>query len=123
MIKVDDPEPARTEVVTVAGKYCESTDILVAGAETAPLATGDVICLPATGAYCLAMASNYNGMPRPEVVMVHDGAARVIRRRESLAIRGHFTERLDRRLRLSHLAFEVRGLAGQHGDQLSLLLA
>ena len=48
------------------------------------LETGDVIALPAAGAYCLAMASNYNGMPRPEVVLVRDGDARVMRRRETL---------------------------------------
>jgi diaminopimelate decarboxylase len=70
--------------VTIAGKYCESTDILISDIDMPALATGDVICLPAAGAYCLPMASNYNGMPRPEVVMVKDGAARVIRRRETL---------------------------------------
>lgn len=80
-----DPEGAPSGVVTVAGKYCESTDVLVTDVALPPLRPGDVICLPAAGAYCLAMASNYNGMPRPEVVMVRDGAARVIRRRETLA--------------------------------------
>ncbi|TME55979.1 MAG: diaminopimelate decarboxylase, partial [Chloroflexi bacterium] len=45
---------------------------------------GDVIAMPAAGAYNLAMASNYNGMPRPEVVMVSAGRADVIRRRETL---------------------------------------
>jgi diaminopimelate decarboxylase len=40
--------------------------------------------VPAAGAYCLAMASNYNGMPRPEVLMVRDGEAKVMRRRETL---------------------------------------
>jgi diaminopimelate decarboxylase len=49
-----------------------------------PLQAGDVIALPAAGAYCLAMASNYNGMPRPEVLMLDDGQARVMRRRETL---------------------------------------
>jgi len=83
-LKVDDPEPRRTETVTIAGKYCESTDILISDAELAHLEPGDVICIPAAGAYCLAMSSNYNGMPRPEVVMVRDGSARVIRRRETL---------------------------------------
>ena len=48
------------------------------------LKAGDVIAMPAAGAYNLAMASNYNGMPRPEVVMVNDGRADVIRRRETL---------------------------------------
>jgi diaminopimelate decarboxylase len=43
-----------------------------------------VLALPAAGAYCLAMASNYNGMPRPEVLMLRDGEARVMRRRETL---------------------------------------
>jgi diaminopimelate decarboxylase len=43
-----------------------------------------VLCLPAAGAYCLSMASNYNGMPRPAAVMVGDGQARLLRRRETL---------------------------------------
>jgi diaminopimelate decarboxylase len=70
--------------VTIAGKYCESTDILITDIEMPPLAAGDVIALPAAGAYCLAMASNYNGMPRPEVLMLRDGQATVMRRRETL---------------------------------------
>ena len=78
------PEHPPVGKVTIAGKYCESTDILIADIEMPALAPGDVIALPAAGAYCLAMASNYNGMPRPEVAMVRDGQARVIRRRETL---------------------------------------
>jgi diaminopimelate decarboxylase len=78
------PERPPEAKVTIAGKYCESTDILVTDIDMPALATGDVICLPAAGAYCLAMASNYNGMPRPEVLMVRDGEARVMRRRETL---------------------------------------
>ncbi len=78
------PERAHEGKVTIAGKYCESTDILITDIEMPPLAPGDVIALPAAGAYCLAMASNYNGMPRPEVLMVRDGEARVMRRRETL---------------------------------------
>jgi diaminopimelate decarboxylase len=70
--------------VTIAGKYCESTDILISDIEMPQLRAGDVIALPAAGAYCLAMASNYNGMPRPEVLMLRDGEAHVMRRRESL---------------------------------------
>jgi diaminopimelate decarboxylase len=70
--------------VTIAGKYCESTDILITDIEMPELAPGDVIAVPAAGAYCLAMASNYNGMPRPEVLMVHNGEARVMRHRETL---------------------------------------
>jgi diaminopimelate decarboxylase len=79
-----DPDRAPDGKVTIAGKYCESTDILITDIEMPPLKPGDIITLPAAGAYCLAMASNYNGMPRPEVLMLRDGKARVMRRRETL---------------------------------------
>ena len=78
------PDRAPEGKVTIAGKYCESTDILITDIEMPDLKAGDIICVPAAGAYCLAMASNYNGMPRPEVLMVRDGKARVMRRRETL---------------------------------------
>jgi diaminopimelate decarboxylase len=78
-----DPDRAPDGKVTIAGKYCESTDILITDIEMPPLTPGDIIGLPAAGAYCLAMASNYNGMPRPEVLMLKDGEARVMRRRET----------------------------------------
>jgi diaminopimelate decarboxylase len=79
-----DPDRATDGKVTIAGKYCESTDILITDIEMPQLKPGDIITLPAAGAYCLAMASNYNGMPRPEVLMLRDGKARVMRRRETL---------------------------------------
>jgi diaminopimelate decarboxylase len=79
-----DPDRAPEGMVTIAGKYCESTDILITDIEMPALTPGDVIAVPAAGAYCLAMASNYNGMPRPEVLMLRDGEARVMRRREAL---------------------------------------
>jgi len=79
-----DPERAANDKVTIAGKYCESTDILITDIEMPGLQPGDVIAVPAAGAYCLAMASNYNGMPRPEVLMLRDGEAQVMRRRETL---------------------------------------
>jgi diaminopimelate decarboxylase len=79
-----DPERSPDGKVTIAGKYCESTDILITDIEMPELKPGDVIAVPAAGAYCLAMASNYNGMPRPEVLMVGDGRATVMRRRETL---------------------------------------
>jgi diaminopimelate decarboxylase len=78
-----DPDRAPDGKVTIAGKYCESTDILITDIEMPPLEPGDIITLPAAGAYCLAMSSNYNGMPRPEVLMLRDGKARVMRRRET----------------------------------------
>ena len=77
------PDRATAGKVTIAGKYCESTDILITDIEMPELKSGDILCVPAAGAYCLAMASNYNGMPRPEVLMVRDGEARVMRRRET----------------------------------------
>ena len=79
-----DPDRSTDGKVTIAGKYCESTDILITDIEMPPLQPGDVIAVPAAGAYCLAMASNYNGMPRPEVLMLREGEARVMRRRETL---------------------------------------
>jgi diaminopimelate decarboxylase len=84
VLLASDPDGAADGRVTIAGKYCESTDVLATDVALPPLSPGDVLCVPAAGAYCLAMASNYNGMPRPAVVMVRDGAARVIRRRETL---------------------------------------
>ena len=65
--------------VTIAGKCCESGDVL-----PAPVA-GDVIAVPATGAYSSSMASNYNLNPRPPIVLVSEGKSRLIRRRESYA--------------------------------------
>jgi diaminopimelate decarboxylase len=78
------PDRAPDGKVTIAGKYCESTDILITDIEMPALQPGDILCVPAAGAYCLAMASNYNGMPRPEVLIVRNGEARVMRRRETL---------------------------------------
>lgn len=74
---------ATRERVTLAGRYCESGDILVKDAWLPRLRSGDVVALPASGAYNLAMSSNYNQALRPAVVMVADGRARLIRRRET----------------------------------------
>ena len=76
--------PADT-VVTVAGKHCESSDILIKAATIARPQVGDILVMPVTGAYCFSMASNYNGNPRPAVLLVNDGQARVIVERESYA--------------------------------------
>jgi diaminopimelate decarboxylase len=70
-------------VFRIAGKHCESGDVLIDAAELPHPRRGDVLAVPATGAYTLAMGSTYNGVPRPAVVLVRDGEARVIRRRES----------------------------------------
>jgi diaminopimelate decarboxylase len=68
----------------VAGKHCESGDVLIEDVDLPLPARGDVLAVPATGAYTLAMASNYNGVPRPAAVLVADGEARLVRRRESI---------------------------------------
>jgi diaminopimelate decarboxylase len=73
----------RRETVTIAGKYCESGDVLMRDAELPPLEPGDVLAMPAAGAYNLAMASNYNLSLRPAVVLVANGAAKLMRRRET----------------------------------------
>ncbi|MEV6954270.1 diaminopimelate decarboxylase [Streptomyces sp. NPDC051183] len=79
--RVSDAEPM---LVRVVGKHCESGDIVVKDAFLpADLAPGDLLAVPATGAYCRSMASNYNHALRPPVVAVRDGQARVIVRRET----------------------------------------
>jgi diaminopimelate decarboxylase len=69
-------------VFRIAGKHCESGDVLIQAAELPHPRRGDLLAVPATGAYTLAMGSTYNGVPRPAVVLVGDGAARTIRSRE-----------------------------------------
>ena len=71
-------------VYRVAGKHCESGDVLIDAAELPHPEPGDLLAVPATGAYTLAMGSTYNSVPRPAVVLVRDGAAREIRRRETV---------------------------------------
>jgi diaminopimelate decarboxylase len=71
-------------VFRIAGKHCESGDVLIDAAELPHPHRGDLLAVPATGAYTLTMGSNYNGVPRPAVVLVRDGEARLIRRRESV---------------------------------------
>ncbi|HET6944873.1 MAG TPA: diaminopimelate decarboxylase [Gaiellaceae bacterium] len=71
-------------VFRIAGKHCESGDVLIDAAELPHPRRGDLLVVPATGAYTLAMGSTYNGVPRPAVVLVRDGRARVIRRREAV---------------------------------------
>jgi diaminopimelate decarboxylase len=78
--KINEPE---AEKVTIAGKYCESGDLLASDVMLPELASGDLIAIPATGAYCPSMASNYNLNPRPPMVLVNNGQSRLIRRRES----------------------------------------
>jgi diaminopimelate decarboxylase len=73
-----------TDVYAVAGKHCESGDLLIERVELPEPRRGDILAVPATGGYTLAMSSNYNAVPRPAAVLVRDGRARVIRRRETI---------------------------------------
>ena len=78
--KVSEEESTK---VTIAGKYCESGDILIKDVTMASTSAGDIIAIPVNGAYSIPMANNYNMVPRPAIVMVRDGTARLIRKRES----------------------------------------
>jgi diaminopimelate decarboxylase len=69
---------------TVCGKHCESGDVLIERAPLPEPRRGDLLGVPATGAYTLGMGSNYNAVPRPAAVLVRDGEARLIRRRETI---------------------------------------
>ncbi|HKS69768.1 MAG TPA: diaminopimelate decarboxylase [Ktedonobacterales bacterium] len=71
------------ERVTVVGRYCESGDVLAREVMLPRVAPGEILAIPVSGAYHLAMASNYNAVPRPAVVFVREGQARLVRRRET----------------------------------------
>ncbi|WP_125703401.1 diaminopimelate decarboxylase [Lacticaseibacillus daqingensis] len=84
-VKAATPLAPATETVHLVGKYCESGDILIDAAPLPATAPGDVIAVLATGAYGYTMASNYNRNPRPAVVFVENGQAKLVVRRESYA--------------------------------------
>ena len=73
-----------TGAYAVAGKHCESGDVLIERVELADPQRGDLLAVPVTGAYTLAMSSTYNAVPRPAAVLVSGGTARLIRRRETV---------------------------------------
>ncbi len=70
--------------VTIAGKFCESGDILIRDIALPQVLAGDIIAIPGCGAYCLPQSSNYNASLRPPIVLLNKGKARLIRRRETL---------------------------------------
>jgi len=73
-----------TGAYAVAGKHCESGDVLIERVELPEPHRGDILAVPVTGAYTLAMSSTYNAVPRPAAVLVADGEALLIRRRETV---------------------------------------
>jgi diaminopimelate decarboxylase len=72
-----------TDLVTIAGKCCESGDILIRNLKTPVLESGDILAVYGTGAYNYSMASNYNRLPKPALIMVNKGKSRVVIRRET----------------------------------------
>jgi diaminopimelate decarboxylase len=78
----DRPGADASESVTVAGKHCESGDVLLKDVALPPATSGDILAVLATGAYNASMGSNYNRIPRPAAVLVHDGQADLVQRRE-----------------------------------------
>ena len=81
-VLADRPSAEASETVTVAGKHCESGDVLLRDVQLPPASEGDVLAVFATGAYNASMASTYNRLPRPAAVLVHDGVADLVQRRE-----------------------------------------
>ena len=77
-----DEEPSGA--YTVCGKHCESGDVLIDSVRLPEPRRGDLLAVPGTGAYTLSMGSNYNAVPRPAAVLVSNGEARLIRRRETV---------------------------------------
>ena len=78
----DRPLAAAEETVTVAGKHCESGDVLLRDIALPAAHSGEVLAVLSTGAYNLSMSSNYNRIPRPAAVLVHDGLADLVQKRE-----------------------------------------
>jgi diaminopimelate decarboxylase len=79
----DRPLTAGTRRCRLAGKHCESGDVIIDDVSLPDPAPGDVVVTPATGAYGYAMANNYNGVPRPPVIFCSGGRARIVVRRET----------------------------------------
>jgi diaminopimelate decarboxylase len=71
------------ECVAIAGRYCESGDVLIRDLMLPRARVGEILAVPVAGAYTLSMASTYNLAPRPAVVLINEGEARLIQRRET----------------------------------------
>jgi diaminopimelate decarboxylase len=71
---------ANTRKITIAGRYCESGDLLIKDIDMPEVTAGDLVAIPVCGAYCVPMSSNYNMVPHPPIVMVSAGRSRIIRR-------------------------------------------
>jgi diaminopimelate decarboxylase len=83
-LTVAGPGRERSEVVSIAGPYCESGDVIIEDLPMPQIEEGELIAIPASGAYHLSMAANYNGSRKPAVVWLEEGRARLIVRRETV---------------------------------------
>lgn len=83
-INTENAEGRETEIVTICGKACESGDILIKDAKLPKLKRGDLLAVCSTGAYCYSMASNYNMHLKPAVVMIENGKAKLIIKRQTM---------------------------------------
>jgi diaminopimelate decarboxylase len=83
-LAVSNPMEENGEVVSIAGPYCESGDVVIEDLPMPKLNVDDVIAIPAAGAYHLSMSSNYNGSRKPAVLWLEEGSARVIIKRETI---------------------------------------
>jgi diaminopimelate decarboxylase len=83
-LTVSTPGAERSESVSIAGPYCESGDVVIEDLPMPRIEVGELLAIPAAGAYHLSMSSNYNGSRRPAVLMLEDGRAALIQRRETI---------------------------------------
>jgi diaminopimelate decarboxylase len=83
-LAVSNPGGENVEKVSIAGPYCESGDVVIKDLPMPKLEIGDLVAIPASGAYQLSMSSNYNGSCKPAVLLLEEGQARLIQRRETI---------------------------------------
>jgi diaminopimelate decarboxylase len=84
-LPVADPDRSATGPAWIAGPYCESGDVLIEELPMPDMAPGDLLAVPASGAYHINMGSNYNGARKPAVLWLRDGVAHLVQRREAVA--------------------------------------
>lgn len=82
-LPVEQMRATPEEIVSIAGRYCESGDVLIEQVALPVLREGDLVALPTAGAYCLPMASNYNLVPRPAVLLIDEERVQMMERRET----------------------------------------
>jgi diaminopimelate decarboxylase len=83
-LTVNNPTAPATELVSIAGPFCESGDVLIEQIGLRAVEEGELIAIPVSGAYHISMSSNYNGARRPAVLMVENGKARILQAREKV---------------------------------------